>query len=247
MQRVCFIFGIAILIASHAFGQIVQRNKPPRPDKWEVSFFAGYALVSDEEFVTAVIDDASGEVVSTQAIDVDFDAGPAFAFRVTDNFSRFFGAELEYAFSNHGSVFRNILPDPSPVLDVDQRLHKLTYSALVYPLGREGRIIPFGLAGAGATYFQVSTNQDELALTNRVDLRNRWKFAFTYGGGLKFRVDEKWAIRFDARNQVTQVPDYGLPREIRISADSFSPGFRSEGSFQNWQFGAGLTYYLNIR
>ncbi|MEE8585558.1 MAG: outer membrane beta-barrel protein, partial [Acidobacteriota bacterium] len=159
---------VALLCASQLSAQSPQRR--PAKQKYEVSFFVGWSSLGDRSFVTAADDG------SVNAVGVDFESGPAFAFRVTDNFSQHLGAELEYAFSGHDSAFTNLAP-MVPLLDVKQRLHTFSYSAVIYPTDRRGRIRPFAILGAGATYFQTSTDLDELALSNGIDLKNRWKFA----------------------------------------------------------------------
>ncbi len=232
------LFSAAAIVALLGVCQLsAQPPQRPAKQKYEVSFFGGWSFVGDRSFVTAR-DDGS---VST--VGVDFDSGPAFAFRVTDNFSNHLGAELEYAFADHDSTFTNLSPTV-PLLNVKQHLHKLTYSAVIYPTDRRGRVRPFAIVGAGATYFQTSTDQDELALSNGIDLKSRWKLAFTYGGGVKFMMGDRWALRMDVRSQVANVPDYGLPRQSVTIEGVIGPALRPEGFYQNWQVGAGFTYLL---
>ena len=229
---------VALLFASQLSAQPPQRR--PAKQKYEVSIFGGWASLGDRSFVTAADDG------SVNTVGVDFESGPAFALRVTDNFSQHLGAELEYAFSGHDSSFTNLAP-MVPLLEVKQRLHKFTYSAVIYPTDRRGHIRPFAIVGVGATYFQSSTDQDELALSNGIDLQSRWKLAYTYGGGVKFMMGQQWALRVDVRNQVSTVPDYGLPRQALTTDGVMGPALRPEGFYQNWQVGAGFTYLLRDR
>ena len=92
-----------------------QPRRPAAKQKYEVSFFAGWSLVGDRSFVTAADDG------SVRTVGVDFQSGPAFAFRITDNFSNRIGAELEYAFADHDSALTNL----SPALMAGLSIHRL--------------------------------------------------------------------------------------------------------------------------
>lgn len=232
---ILFVF-MAVMFASQSAAQSGRSSK----QKWEVSLVAGVAKIGDETFITP-------SETGPNAVGVDFDSGISVAFRVTDNFRKNVGAELEYAFSSHGSTFSNLSPS-LPTLGVDQSLHEFTYNGVFYPTDRRARIRPFLLGGAGATLFRASARDEGLAIGNQVDLRNRWTFSFDYGGGVKVQLERRWGIRVDVRNHVANVPDYGLPARSLVDETGFqSPALRPDGAFQNWSFGVGLFYILEDR
>ncbi|HSR68199.1 MAG TPA: outer membrane beta-barrel protein [Acidobacteriota bacterium] len=226
------------VVVTAAFLIVSLQAQPRRAkNKWEVSFTVGWASSDDESFATSTLN-------GVKSVGLEQDSGPAFTLGVTDHVSRHVGAEVEYAFSDHDSTFFNLSPD-LPALGFKQRLHRISYSAVIYPGNRLARIRPFGMVGAGAAYFQTSAEQPELALQNNVDLRSRWTFMYHYGGGVKWFLNERWALRFDVRNYVSNVPDYGLPRQDQSNGNGMLvPGFRPQGDFQHLYFGAGFTYAL---
>ncbi|HSR49347.1 MAG TPA: outer membrane beta-barrel protein [Acidobacteriota bacterium] len=213
------------------------QNRRRAQEKWEVSFTTGWTESSDEAFPTSSLD-------GVKNVDVDVNGGATFAFSVTDHVARSVGFELEYALSDHDSAFFG-LSSALPALDVKQRLHRISYNAVLYPAGRQGRLRPFALVGAGATYFQTSTDQETLALQNNVDLRSRWEWMYNFGGGVKWFLNQRWALRFDVRNYVVNAPDFGLPRQDQSNGNGqLVPGLRPEGDFRHLYFGAGFTYSL---
>lgn len=230
-------FFVCCLTAASAAAQVPQRQ---RPEKWEVSLRAGGALSSDKRFATAVDDG------TTKTVGLDFDTGAAFAFGVTDNVSPHLGFELEYAVSLHKSSFSN-LSSSLPILGLDQYIHRFTYNAIVYPLDRHGKVRPYLVGGAGASYFQTSVNELTTSLQNGVDFKDRWQFTYDYGGGVKVMLNQQWGLRFDLRNYTATVPDYGLPRVAPVVDGQPGLGFRADGTLQSWQFGAGFNYVFKRR
>ena len=209
----------------------------PREDKWEASFFLGFASIGDREFVTPVADgSAPGQVGLSYA------SGVQAGLRIGENFGRYFTAEMEYSFANAPLTFRNLTPD-LPTLGVDHSVHSILYGVAISPMKRSARIRPYGAISAGAAYYQVSAGSETQALLQGVDLRDRWQFAASLGGGVKLRVGDRAGFRFDVRNQITAVPSYSLPSVAPVSEDgSIGAALRPTGNLNNWQYNIGFFY-----
>lgn len=207
----------------------------PVHKRWEVSFFGGASFFSDKDLFTPV--EGQDDV---RLVGLDAKSGWSGGLRITENLNHHVGAELEYAFANQPAQFRNLRPG-FPATPFDQSVHKISYSLLLYPLDRYQRYRPYGSLGAGASYFQVDA--DPGGALQGVDLKSRWKAAFSYGGGVKVHLRDQWGARFDFRNHVTGVPDYGLPRTAPVLPGGVTgPALRPEGRIQNWQLSLGFLY-----
>ncbi len=229
-----------LLLLFTSLGPVLWAQSPPSQaeNKWEVSPFVGFGGAGDGSFATPV------EEGTSQNVGLDLDQGFVLGLRITENRGRYFGAELEYSFTGQPLFFRDLSPT-LPSLALDHTVHKLAYSLLVYGRERQERIRPFGSIGFGTSFFQVSNDSQDEAIRQGVDLKNRWKLAFSYGGGVKFRMAPRWGIRVDIRDQLTGVPDFGFPSQAPLlEGGETGPGFRAEGLLHNWQTTFGLVYHL---
>ncbi len=219
---------LLVLLMPEASAQI---PFPREENSWEISIFAGVSGLGDKTLVTPV------EGGTTREVGLDFDSGYLLGVRIGENLTPRFGAELEYTFANQPLLFVNLSPS-IPLLELSHKVHKVAYSVLVYPMQRQGRYIPFASIGIGASYFRVSNDSVDNALRQGVDLKNRWKFALSYGGGVKFPMGPEWGLRVDVRDQVTGASDYGLP----ATAPLLGAGLRPKGVLHDWQLSVGLLY-----
>lgn len=225
-----------------AFPLQLRAQIPLRPpeNKWEVSFFGGMGGLSNRTLLTPI----SGN--GMQAVSLRFDSSYVLGARVTENLGRFFGAELEYNFKNAPLRLSNLSPTLSR-LDLEHRVHTITYNGLIYLADRRAKIRPFGSVGAGASFFEVSGASQEEGVMQGLDIRNRWKFAFSFGGGAKFRLNRHWGVRLDVRDHVSGVPNYGLPRQAPVTDGVQGAGLRPDGTLHNWYLGAGIMYTFTPR
>lgn len=219
------------LISTAALAQ-----QPIQPDehKWEFSVFAGSSHRGDDVYFTPF---ASG---TTAAVGLNISAGYVVGARVTENLGKHLGAEFEYSLSNQPILFSNLTPQ-LPRVEVDHRVHQLTYTILFYAVPRGARLRPYGLVGPGASLFEFFGSGEDDAVAKGVNLKDRWKFGMSFGGGVKYRIANNLGFRFDVRDHVTGVPDFGLPS----SGTAVAPGFRPDGRLQNLQVTIGLSYYFD--
>ncbi|MGH9632029.1 MAG: outer membrane beta-barrel protein [Bryobacteraceae bacterium] len=124
------------------------------------------------------------------------DGGFRLAFRLTLNTWRFAGHEFGYAYNRTQLQFGGLDAGGMGV-------HQGFYNFLLYATPEGTRIRPFATGGGhfsnfvppgqSATYGQGSN-----------------KFGVNYGGGLKFILTDKYAVRFDVRQFLTGKP-FDLP------------------------------------
>ena len=204
--------------------------------KWELSVFFGLSTLGDGTFVTPV------EGGTTQNVGLNFDSSYALGVRIAEHLGPRLGAELEYAVANQPVLFANLGPSV-PQLELKQKVHKLSYNLVIYPREREDRIVPFVFVGMGVSFFDVSVDSKQEALQQGVELEDRGKFAVSFGGGVRLAMATDWGVRFDVRDQVTGVHDFGLPS----TAPLLGVGFRPEGTSHNWQMSVGYLYSFGVR
>jgi len=234
MLRYCLLsWPLLVLLMPEASAQI---PLPGEENRWEISILAGVSGLGEKTLVTPV------EGGTTRDVGLHFDSDWVAGVRIAENLTPIFGGELEYAVANQPLLFVNLSPS-IPLLELSHQVHKFAYSLLVYPMKRQGRYIPFASIGIGASFFRVSSDSIDDALLQGVDLKNRWKLAFSYGGGVKFPMGPSWGFRVDVRDHVTGVSDYRLPSP----APPLGPGLRPNGVFHNWQVTGGLLYTFGER
>ena len=203
------------------------------PRKWEFSFLAGAGFLSDGTFGAAEAGNGSSLVT------LDYKAGYSIAFGVIENLAEKFGAEMRYGINSlpigpFGTAEGPSMPEPA------HHVHELTYSLLVYPHGwKPGRLVPYALAGLGVSLFQPSGDAD--AAAPGLVLKDRWKLAGEVGGGVKLYLDPPWSLRFEVRDRITGVPDYGLPRRA-TPGEGAGGTLPASGRLHHWRFQAGITY-----
>ncbi len=234
MRRYCPLLWLLLVLL---LPEVSAQSPRLRSDsKWEVSVFFGLSALGDGTFVTPV------EGGTTRNVGLNFDSSYVLGVRIGENLGPRLGAELEYAVANQPALFVNLGPSV-PQLELNQKIHKLAYNVVIYPREREDRIVPFVFFGIGASIFDVSVDSKQEARQQGVELEDRWKFAFSYGGGVKFAMATDWGVRFDFRDQVTGMNDFGLPATAPLQG----VGFRPEGTSHNWQMSVGYLYTFGVR
>ena len=227
----CLALVLACGIAQPIRGQAA-RDSDPR--KWEFSFLAGAGSLSDSTFGPA----ASGN--GSALARLDYNAGYSFAFGVIENLAEKFGAEMRYGIGSLPLAAAGPAEGTATAAQA-HRVHGLIYSLIVYPQGwRRGRLVPYALAGLGASLFQPSGDD---AATQGLVLKNRWKLAGEMGGGVKLYLNPPWSLRFEVRDRITGVPDYGLSRAAS-QGDGAGAGLPASGRLHHWQFQAGFSYHF---
>ena len=233
MRKLLTLALISTFLSAPLWGQI---RLFPRENKWEVSFFSGLSSLGGDSFVTPLQDGG------TQMVFLDYDAGLVLGARITENLGQHFGAEFEYAYADHDLFFAGLSPS-APSLNLDQKVHKFSYSGLYYLKDRNQRVRPYASGGIGASFYELSSQSEGEALQAGVTVKDRWKLAFSWGAGIKVHAGRRWGLRLDFRDHVTGVPNYGLPEQAPLIAPGQTgPGFRPDGLLHNWQLTGGIMY-----
>lgn len=225
---------VSLILASHLVHSLSgQNSRASEQRKWDLSLFIGTSFLSKQSTLLRKKD------VSTP-VSLGYKAGPSLGFQIGENLGNKFGAEMQYGFSSQPMTIGNLNQESSE-LQVNHYVHRIMYNFLVYPLGwKRGKLSPYALVGIGASLFTGSNNSP--ALSQGVGLKNCWKFAGAVGVGLKLFLNGRWGIRFDVRNQMTRIPDYGLPKTaFKPQVNPDLPKLPS-GQLHNWQVHTGLFY-----
>ena len=223
---------IAALSCVPAMGQATYGRK----DKWEFSVFAGSSHRGQDVFPTPF------EGGGTRNVTLRFATGYLAGVRISQNLGEYLGAELDYSLANQPVEFRNLTPTVQ-VVNLDHRVHNVTYTVLFYGLKRNSRLRPYAAVGPGISLYEPFGDSEKDAVALGLNLTNRWKFAGIFGGGVKFRTTEQTGFRFDVRDHITGVPDFGLPHAGSLQ----TPGFRPDGQLHNWQLSVGFFYSFSGR
>jgi opacity protein-like surface antigen len=223
-----------LLSASPAFSQ---RTTYTEHRQWEVTGFLGGSFVNKMELPTSIIGDSSG----SQNVGLRYASGYHLGAKITEHLSDFWGADLEYSFSNQPLRFENLSPELDS-LALSHSIHHFSYNISYLPLARGSRLRPYARIGAGTALYYIHDDSKEEALAHGVSLRDSWEFAFNWGGGVKFLAADQVALVFDVKDQVSGIPSYGLPRSARMIDGRFIPGMSTSGLLQNWQLKFGIAY-----
>ena len=230
LSKCCLALVLAGVIAEPLRGQPTAGS---HPRKWEFSFLAGAGSLSDGNFGPAETGNGSS------LVSLDYNAGYSLGFGVIENLGEKFGAEMRYGMGNLPLGAGSLTAGP-PAPEQAHTVHGLIYSLLIYPHGwKRGRLVPYASAGFGASLFQPSGNSD--AASQGLILKDRWKMAAEMGGGVKLYLDPPWSLRFEVRDRITGVPDYGLSR-APSQEQGAGAALPASGRLHHWQFHIGLTY-----
>jgi len=128
--------------------------------------------------------------------DFKFDNGFRFAFRIGFNNDRIFGHEIQYAYSRS-----HLLAGGQDLGGM--AIHTGAYNFLLYATPEGSKIRPFATGGVGFNNYVPPGSSASSG-------GGSTKYGFNYGGGVKVRVGDRWAVRFDLRQYTTPKPNFGL-------------------------------------
>jgi opacity protein-like surface antigen len=234
MLKVTLILALTFVCVQPIFAQATS----PEHREWEVSGFAGGSFLGDSEFLTLVF---GTDQETARTVGLHYGSGYQFGVRVRNYLSNYWAADLEYSFANQPLTFTNLSPD-LPSLSVSESVQHLSYNVSYIPLKPTSRFRPYASAGAGAALFFIPSGSKNEALAQGVRLRDSWKFAFNWGGGLRYLLADRWALAFDVKDQITGVPSYGLSHSAAVIQGRFRPGIARSGFLNNWQLNLGIAF-----
>lgn len=223
---------VALVLVPGAAGQ--QASKPPSggdelPDKVELNAFGGGSFFQGVQ---------SG--LGTKLVN-----GGAFGFRVTENIWRYVGFEQAFTYSTNNVRFESPARQGLPQNDFGHRIYQYSLNPVFYWTERGSRIRPFLTVGVSALFMAPTDAAKAWAQSPQnaglfaQSLDSNINPAMNYGGGLKWRLTERWGLRFDARGIWTKNPTFRL-------ADYPNNGLYipNGDKLHGIQTTAGLTYYF---
>jgi opacity protein-like surface antigen len=108
----------------------------------------------------------------------------------------------ELAYSLQRAKFRVATDDPinnsSSVGETTIAVHNYYYNFVAHGTRRDSLVRPFVTGGVGVSSFGYPGYS---ALS-----RGQTKFGYDYGAGIKFRITDKYGLRFDVRDHITSKP-----------------------------------------
>jgi len=184
----------------------------------EVAFHGGASVFNDK---AATISSALGDLPAR----IELLTGSSVGVTGTFFFRDHFGTEVAWLFQNND--LRVSARDPLPFgitgsATVDLRVQHVSFSGLVSATGREAGVRPFFSAGIGAVVYQP-TAEGKGVVESVVGVRPRsdTRFAFNVGAGVRVRVAGRFGLRWDIRDYISGIPDFGLPGDILKARGKF--------------------------
>lgn len=227
------IAALAVALSLAAAAQTPAAPKPPGgdqlPDKVEINGFGGGS------FFQAVPNGLGTKLIN----------GGAFGFRVTENFWRYVGLEQAFTYSTNNVRFQTPVAPGMPQNDFGHRIYQYSLNPIFYWTERGSHIRPFLTAGLSAMYFAPTDTAKGWArsplntglLAGNLDANVHP--ALNYGGGIKWRLGEKWGLRFDARGIATKNPTFHL-----LDTPTGGLYIPRNNLLHGIQTTAGISYYL---
>ena len=162
--------------------------------------------------------------------------------------SNIFGVEFSYGFSQNNL---ELTYENTPTLPVTTsyglRDNRFSGDIVLHSPSTFRNIRPYFVAGG--EYDRFSPTSAAVALANRVGfayapvakLNSQGDGGVNIGGGLDYKVTEKWGVRIDVRYRITSSPTLGLPYGITPSSNAYFP---ISGDAHTIQYTIGIVYHF---
>jgi opacity protein-like surface antigen len=162
--------------------------------------------------------------------------------------SNIFGVEVSYGFSQNNL---ELTYENSPTLPVTKsyglRDNRFGGDLVVHSPSTFRGIRPYAVVGA--EYDRFSPTSAAVALANSTGfayapvakLSSQGAGGVNIGGGLDYKLTEKWGVRIDVRYHITSSPTLGLPYGITPSSNAYFP---ISGDAHTIQYTIGIVYHF---
>jgi hypothetical protein len=129
------------------------------------------------------------------------------------------------------------------------RTHQFALNGLWYPggngVGKKSGAFPYLTAGVGGTFYVLSRATVNEALDpsrgGLGQLHNENVLDFNAGGGVRFKMSERFGLRLDVRDYMSRAVRYGLPQ---TSSDPKATVFPVSGVFQRIEVSFAFVIYF---
>jgi len=162
--------------------------------------------------------------------------------RVGADFRKHWGEDITYSFGRYTTKIVNRTIGTEFPFAVQS--HEIAFNALWYPLGLDAKskALPYITAGVGTTFFVVGSKDINAGMEAGLGkLESDNVFAFNAGGGVCLRLREHIGVRVDARDFMTPVPRFGIPKS---SNDPSTLVFPASGVFHRIEASFAFVYYF---
>jgi len=162
--------------------------------------------------------------------------------------SKIFGLELSYGFSQNNFELTDQNTNPTTEVSYGLRDNRFSGDIVLHSPATFRNIRPYFVAGP--EYDRYSPTSAAVSLAARVGfgasapvakLVSEGDVGVNIGGGLDYKVTEKWGVRLDVRDHITSSPTLGLP----FGPTSTSPAyFPVSGNAHNIVYSIGIVYHF---
>ncbi len=183
--------------------------------------------------------------------------GGVMGLRVDENWWRYVGLEeSSVLFGDQNVRYTNVPGVYGNTTSFGARTRQFTVGPILYLTPPESRFRPFLTVQAGLNWFgPIQKAKDQAGDPNNplfgaagpIALGSSWKQAFNYGigiiqygGGIKYKMTDRFGLRVDLRGNVIQTPTFRLPRSGPDTGITIAQG----GAIPGYQATAGFTLYL---
>src|SRR5262249_4044590 len=138
--------------------------------------------------------------------------GGVLGVRVRENLAEHFGLEQSFAFLGNNNA-----PIAGTLLGT--RLRQVYLNANLIGYDSESRVRPYFSTGVGWSFFRPTDeakSQNAAALgtilgVGSFSAGNDSPFHYNVGGGLKFKLSDRFGLDFSARDFIYKTPDFNFP------------------------------------
>ncbi|MBI3698444.1 MAG: outer membrane beta-barrel protein [Acidobacteria bacterium] len=162
---------------------------------------------------------------------VGFQPGPSFGGFLGQNMGNHFGGEIRYLYAQNDLK----LSSGGAQTTFAGRSHIINYDLMIYAAPRRARVRPYAAGGGGLKFYQgTGAEQAFQPLSNLALLTktNETLPTVDFGGGVKFYLSHRTAIRVEFRDYITKVP----------KVFAASPGARISGVLHQWVPAFGISW-----
>jgi len=204
--------------------------------KYRFEFFGGAGYPLEKEFVISYPQSTIPIQGSHQ-----FSTGGQGGVRFGLDGHRYWGQDYSYSYSQNLGEIRT----PYGGFSFTNRFHQASTTILFYPWTYNNAISPYLDAGLGAMWASVKQS----AVAEATDplraglgtLKSETLFAFHAGGGVRFRLSNRFGIRLDVRDTMSRALRYGLPK---TSSDPNQPVLPVSGVFHQLSGTIGIVVHF---
>jgi opacity protein-like surface antigen/outer membrane protein OmpA-like peptidoglycan-associated protein len=179
-------------------GLLVLTQSSIAQEKFEIGPYGGGSFFSPGQFTTTTPN-------PNTPVGVRFVDGGVFGVRIRENLAEHFGLEQSFTFFGNN-------PAQFPGALLGTRLRQFYFNGNLIGYDHESRIRPYFSGGIGVSNFRPTDEAKTSASNNLgVAVSSDTLFHFNFGGGLKIKLADHFALDFSVRDFVAKTPTYGYP------------------------------------